>query len=234
VRRAIEATEPVRMLVVAVDADESQLRDVLDWAEAAHVESNVAMRRVSRRELRRMAGPGEDVDVIALVGPDPQATLAEMFDRPGPVWLLAGPSYPGNAGLATRAAEVSGAAGVCIDAEFDRAGRRACLRASMRSDRIMPVHFMPWPAVVEEARRSGRLVVAIEDVGERLPWQADLRVPSLLVVGGEAEGVPEALLALADTRLRLPTGGFVSSYNLQTAMAAVMAELLRQSHAPTS
>ena len=76
---------------------------------------------------------------------------------------------------------------------------------------------------------SRERIIAIEDVGERLAWQADLRPPALFVVGGEAEGVPDALLARADLRVRIPTGGFVSSYNLQAAMAVVMGEWLRQS-----
>jgi len=230
VGEALAAGEPVRMLVAASDAGEV-LDTLLELAErSGSATGSLGVRRVGRRELRRMGGPGEPVDVIALVGPDPRASLSETFDRPGAVWLLAGPSYPGNAGLATRAAEVSGASGVCIDADFDRAARRACLRASMRSDRVMPVHFTAWPAAIDEARRAGRRVVAIEDVGDRLPWEVDLCAPVLLVVGGEAEGVPPELLAQADAIVRLPTAGFVSSYNLQAAMAAVMSELLRQGH----
>lgn len=230
VREALTAGEPVRLLVAAGDAGDAA-EELLDWAvRRESAGESLGVRRVGRRELRRMAGPGEPVDVIALVGPDPRATLSETFRRPGAVWLLAGPSYPGNAGLATRAAEVSGAAGVCIDADFDRAARRACLRASMRSDRMMPVHFTAWPAALDEAGRVGRRVVAIEDVGDRLPWEVDLCEPALLVVGGESEGVPAALLERADAIVRLPTAGFVSSYNLQAAMAAVMSELLRQGH----
>ena len=92
----------------------------------------------------------------------------------------------------------------------------------------MPVHFVGWPEAVAAARGAGRRIVAIEDSGECLPWETDLRAPCLLVVGSEDDGVPTELMEGADDRVRLPTGGFVSSYNLQAAMAMVTAELLRQ------
>ncbi len=224
IRAAFEAGEPVRMLVV----DEGARPGALDEIVALAQERQVEVRRVASRALRRMGGPGHAVDALALVGPDPGAPLDETLRRSGAVWLLVGTEYPGNAGLATRTAEVSGAAGVCIDAPFDQAGRKACLRASMRSDRLMPVHFRSAVEATAAAREAGRRIVVVEDVGDRAPWDVDLTLPSLFVVGGEAEGVPSALVADADACIRIPTPGFVSSYNLQAAMAVVVGEQLRQ------
>lgn len=224
VRAALEANEPVQLLVVDAGSHAPDLARLVDVARAR----GIVVRRVASRALRRMGGPGAAVEVLGLVGPDPVAGLAEIMGRAGAVWLLVGTSYPGNAGLAVRTAEVSGAAGVCIAAPFDAGARKAVLRASMRSDRFMPVHFEPAADAVELARGSGRRIVVIEDVGDRAPWEVDLTAPSLFVVGGEAEGVPASIVADADACIRIPTPGFVSSYNLQAAMAAVAAEQLRQ------
>ncbi len=221
---AFDAGEPVRALFVDEAARGANVDELVSRACTAQV----PVRRVGARSLRRMGGPGEPVEALALVGPDPEVGLDVMLRRPGAVWLLVGTEYPGNAGLATRTAEVSGAAGVCIDAPFDRAGRVACLRASMRSDRLMPVHFAAASDVVPAARGAGRRIVVVEDVGEQAPWDIDLTRPSLFVVGGEAEGVPRALVDSADACIRIPTPGFVSSYNLQAAMAVVVGEQLRQ------
>jgi tRNA G18 (ribose-2'-O)-methylase SpoU len=144
------------------------------------------------------------------------------------VWLLAHPVYPGNVGFAIRTAEVSGADGIYVDCDFDHAARREATRAAMRADRFMPVGWERSGAVLAAARAAGKRVVAIEDVGTRAPWQADLTGPLLLLVGAEAEGVPEALLASADDTLRIPMAGFIASYNLQAAVAAVAAERFRQ------
>ena len=109
--------------------------------------------------------------------------------------------------MALRTAEVSGSAGAFVAADFDRAQRRAALRASMRADRFMPVFFGEADGVLDEAARSGRRLVAVEDVGERAPWEVDLRGRVHLVVGGEAEGIPKAALARCETVVRLADGG---------------------------
>jgi 23S rRNA (guanosine2251-2'-O)-methyltransferase len=70
--------------------------------------------------------------------------------------------------------------------------------------------------------------VAIEDVGDRAPWQVDLRGDVLFAVGGEAAGIPREVLERCDAVARLPVRGFIPSYNLQAAVAAVALERLRQ------
>ena len=71
-------------------------------------------------------------------------------------------------------------------------------------------------------------MIALEDVGDAAPWDVDLTVPALFVLGGERHGIPAEVLAAADRVLRIPMQGFIPSYNLQAAMAAVALERLRQ------
>jgi tRNA G18 (ribose-2'-O)-methylase SpoU len=123
---------------------------------------------------------------------------------------------------------VSGAAGVFIDSDFDHGARRAALRASMRADRFMPVFFGAAKDAIEEAAAGGRRLVAIEDTGDVPPWGIDLSGRVHFVVGGEARGIPDAILAACDAVVRIPTPGFIPSYNLQGAVAAVASERLRQ------
>ena len=48
------------------------------------------------------------------------------------------------------------------------------------------------------------------------------------IVGGEAAGIPQAVLDRCDAVTRLPMAGFVASYNLQAAVAAIALERIRQ------
>ena len=82
--------------------------------------------------------------------------------------------------------------------------------------------------MVLRAREAGRRVIAVEDVGKRAPWETDLTGRVLLVVGGERYGIPPEVLEQADDLVRIPMAGFIPSYNLQAAMAAVAVERLRQ------
>ena len=48
------------------------------------------------------------------------------------------------------------------------------------------------------------------------------------MIGGERYGISPELLERCDAVLRIPMAGFIPSYNLQAAMAAVAIERLRQ------
>lgn len=154
--------------------------------------------------------------------------MSEAMQQPGVVWLLVGCAYPSNAGVVIRSAEVSGAGAVVIASDFDRSERRDCVRYAMRVDRFFPVYFEDAEHTLALARASGRTIVAVEDSGKHAPWQVDLRGPLMIVVGGEEGGIPDTLLAQVNQVVRVPMHGFLPSYNLQSAMAVVMGERLRQ------
>jgi tRNA G18 (ribose-2'-O)-methylase SpoU len=226
---ALSRGEPLRLIVVdeAVEA-EAAAQALFEPARVA----GVPVQTVGTRHFERLCPPDGPGGAVALLGATPACDASEVLAREGPAWLLTGVVYPGNAGFAIRTAEVSGAAGVFLDCAFDHAQRREALRASMRADRFLPVLWEPAAAVLTAARGAGRRVVGVEDVGGRPPWQADLTGPVLFVVGGEADGVPAAVLERCDVVVRLPMAGFIRSYNLQAAVAAVAAERLRQQEAP--
>jgi tRNA G18 (ribose-2'-O)-methylase SpoU len=222
IAQALDRGEPARLIVVREGARGLEL--LLHRAEAA----GIPVQRAGERDFERLRGQARERDALALLGGRPDASMTEVLASPAPVWLLSGVAYPGNAGFAIRTAEVSGAAGVFLDAPFDRDARRDALRASMRADRFLPVFFKATDVVLSTARQCGRRIIGIEDVGRRAPWEVDLAGPVLFVVGGEAEGIPESALARCDEVVRIPMSGFIRSYNLQAAVSALACERMRQ------
>jgi tRNA G18 (ribose-2'-O)-methylase SpoU len=223
VRAALAGDAAVRCIVVR-DGSAGSDSSLLERAEAA----GVPVHRVAPRRFERLCGSDRRAEVLALTGPDPRADLASVMARGGAVWLLTGAVYPGNVGFAIRTAEVSGADGIYVDNDFDHAARREAVRAAMRADRFMPVGWERADAVLDAACATHKRIVGVEDVGDRPPWRIDLTGPALFVVGAEAEGVPRDVLDRCDAVARLPMAGFVASYNLQAAVAAVAIERLRQ------
>jgi tRNA G18 (ribose-2'-O)-methylase SpoU len=224
VEAALDAGLPVRCVVVPDAAGDPRGAAVASRADAAGIE----VLRVAPRRFARLRGSRTHASIVALVGPDPHAELATVMARGGVVWLIAGALYPGNVGFAIRTAEVSGADGLYVDNDFDHAARREAVRASMRADRFMPIDWAPAQRVIDAARTAGKRVLAVEDVGSAPPWAHDLTGPLLIAVGAEAEGVPAAVLDRCDAVTRLPMAGFVQSYNLQAAVAALAMERFRQ------
>jgi TrmH family RNA methyltransferase len=224
VAAALERGEDVRLVVVPAERVDPEAAAVCEEARAR----GVAVLRVSERQFVRLAPPDEGCGVLGLAGAAPNAREDEVLAAGGAAWLLTGTAYPGNAGFAIRTAEASGADGIFIDADFDHAGRREAVRVSMRADRFLPVFWRDAGSVLEAARAAGRRLVAIEDTGDRAPWEEDLTGAVLFVVGHEKEGVPGAALARCDRVIRIPMTGFLRAYNLHAAVAAVAAERLRQ------
>ena len=59
-------------------------------------------------------------------------------------------------------------------------------------------------------------------------WEADLRTPLALVVGGEAEGAGEEAGRLASRKISIPMAGNVESLNAGVAGSVLMFEVVRQ------
>ena len=221
---ALARGEPLRLIVLDAEADGEATRALLAPARAAAV----PVQTVGTRHFNRICPHGAAGGAVALVGGGPLRDPAQVLARQGPAWLLTSVVYPGNAGSAIRTAEVSGAAGVFLDTDFDHIKRRDAVRASMRADRFFPVLWMKSDAAISAARDAGRRVIGVEDVGAHHPWALDLSGPVLFVVGGEADGIPATTLERCDHVVRIPMAGFLRTYNLQAAVAIMAAERMRQ------
>jgi len=228
VREALDRGDALGLVMVgreALDLDPA-VKELVSRAEAAGINIRVA----APRELERMSRTLPVSPILALRGDAPVATLDELMHAKGAVWLLSRIAYGTNAGFALRTVEVAGAVGVVVDDHLATAQlRKAALRASIRADRYMPVLWTPAEDAVDAGLRAGRRLVGIEDTGTHAPWDAELAGDDVLfVVGGEQEGIPPAILARCHDVVCLPMFGFIPSYNLQAAVAAVAAERLRQ------
>jgi tRNA G18 (ribose-2'-O)-methylase SpoU len=224
IARAFEAGASLRLVLVRRGSDDPAIDELV----ARVREAGVPVQATSENDLRRMSRTRAPAEVLALLGPDPKAEPEAVLAARGAAWLLVGIRYPGNAGFAIRTAEVSGADGVFLDVDFDGPARKQALRASMYADRFMPVHWTSCEALIERAKAAERRVLAVEDVGECAPWEVNLTGAVLFLIGGEQRGIPQPALERCDAVIRIPMAGFIPSYNLQAAMAAVVGERLRQ------
>lgn len=173
---------------------------------------------------------------------DTHQGVAALFARPrwrdedllrgGPAPLVvaaAGVRDPGNLGALLRAAEAAGASGVATLQGGADPWREKAVRGSMGSVFRLPIrHGMAAADVVAFAQQRGlQLVVAAGD-GDRDYTACDLRGPTLLVLGAEAQGVPEPLLAAAAVRARIPLQAPVESLNVAVAAGVLLFEARRQ------
>jgi len=182
----------------------------------------------SSGDLMRMSRTDSAERVIAMLGPSPKIGLEGLLQRGGAIWMLDRATYPSNVGFAIRTAEVSGAQGLVVDCTFNHDQRSRAAHVSMGAHRVLPVLWERSAHVLELAARAGHRIIALEDCGSHPPWELDLTGPIVFVAGNERDGLDAALLARCDATTALPMAGFVPSYNLHAAIAALAAERLRQ------
>ena len=226
VRDAIEEGESISLILVKRDHNNQAVDEIISMAE----KSEIRVIEGSENDLWRMARDNSDgaPDILALVGRNPSATFEEVLQSGGLIWMLDGAKYPVNIGFCIRTAEVSGADAVIIDGPLNNQERSAAKRASMKAHRFLPVFWRNAIESIHSAKLAGFRIIAVEDIGEKTPWEVDLTGNVILIVGGEREGISEAVLSSVDEIIRIPMTGFVPSFNLQAPLSAVAIEAQRQ------
>ena len=226
VRNAIEKGDFISLILAKRDHDNQAVDEIISMAER----SEIHVIEGSENDLWRMARNNSDgaPDIIALVGRNPSATFEEVLQSGGLIWILDGAKYPVNIGFCIRTAEVSGADAVIIDGPLNNQERSAAKRASMKAHRFIPVFWRNAIESIHSAKQAGFRIIAVEDIGEKTPWEVDLTGNVILIVGGEREGISEAVLSSVDEIIRIPMTGFVPSFNLQAPLSAVAIEAQRQ------
>lgn len=222
--RSASGSSVISLLLCRDGEPSSAARILIDRAR----ELDISVLIESEREMRRMSSGDVARELIALEGPSPEITLDELMGRKGLVFVLVGLRYPGNVGFILRSAEVSGAAGVVIVNDWEGPQLSEALRVGMRADRFFPVIEGEVLPAISAARRVGRRVVALETAGTKMLWDADLVSPTVVVVGSETMGISHEILESVDDIVRIPTPGFIPSYNVQAAVGMLLGEWLRQ------
>ena len=155
--------------------------------------------------------PFLDVPLVLALGGGPAlvAVLADVRD-------------PGNAGTVLRSADAAGADAVVFAGDSVDPYNGKAVRASAGSLFHLPVvRGADLPAALGMARAAGLAVLAADAAGEAdlddLADDGTLAAPTAWLFGNEAWGLPAALGALADLRVRITLSGRAESLNLAAA-----------------
>jgi len=152
---------------------------------------------------------------------------AVLQQRPRLLAVCADVRDPGNAGTVIRCADAAGAGGVLLTGSSVDPYNGKAVRASVGSLFHLPIAVAPdTAAVVSALQAAGVTVLAADGAGEVDLDDAEddglLARTTAWLFGNEAWGLPDALAALADHRVRIPIHGRAESLNLATAAAVCL------------
>jgi 23S rRNA (guanosine2251-2'-O)-methyltransferase len=221
----------VSVIYVAEGTRSAEIERVVQTAK----ERKVAVEVRPRRLVAEMAGDAVHQGLVAITGRFRYVTIDDILavataaNEPALVILLDGITDPHNLGAIVRSAEVLGAHGVVIPAKSAAPVTAGAVKASAgATERVRIAQVNNLMRIIDYLRETGLQVLAAgAGDGERLD-RLDLTVPLALVVGGEGEGIREAVARRCNGRFHIPQQGTVASLNASVAAAIALYETARQ------
>ena len=192
----------------------------------------VPLQAVAQGALRKVLDLAAPQAVVAVVAMEPvgfEELCAGAIGSGAPLLALVGIQDPGNAGTLVRVAEAAGCAGVAFTEGSVDPWNPKAVRASAGSVLRVPLAVdVPVGELLGATRDRGLDAVATVTEGGRPPELTELAGASVLLVGSEAHGLPEELLAVVTRRVAIPMAGRVESLNAAVSGALVAFEAARQ------
>lgn len=228
---ALEACQRrFQVILVRGGMHAENLREVLELAE----KRGVPVRHVERRELDALAHGATHGGVIALCGPKPRMTAAQLLPmvkrlrEPALLLLLEGVDDARNLGFTLRTAEAMGVHAVLIKKHLWDFDAVEVARPASGAYERMPLVQVDDLRVVEQLQKAELCLIGCKAAAKRTLHQTDLTGPTIVAIGGEKRGLSGALRGKCDEFTTIPTRGGASSLSLSHAAAIVLAEAARQ------
>jgi 23S rRNA (guanosine2251-2'-O)-methyltransferase len=193
----------------------------------------------TREQLTLMAGTPHHQGVVARVAEAQYVSIEDLLAIPDrrrePAFFLALDQVqdPRNLGALLRTAAAAGVHGVVVPKHGGAGLTEGAAKAAMGAMELVPVaRETNLSVALERLKRAGVWVVGSVVKGGIAAWEADLRGPICLVLGGEGEGLRRLVAESCDLLVALPMPGPMESLNVSAAGAVLCYEVLRQRHGP--
>jgi TrmH family RNA methyltransferase len=137
---------------------------------------------------------------------------------------------PGNLGTILRSAVAAGVQAVCCTPGSVDAWSPKVVRSGMGAHFHTPILNKGWEEIrkICKNQENPLTLCLAESGGGTSLWEADLRQPLALVIGGEADGATPAVKESVDLYLNIPMPGGFESLNAGVAASILIFEVVRQ------
>ncbi len=158
----------------------------------------------------------------------PSLTL-EAIKPNGYYVMLDGIEDPYNFGTALRTVYASGADGIVLPPRNWMSSAGIVCRSSAGTSETASLFVSDADSAVEIFKAAGYKVICSAKENSTSMYDADLKFPVFLIVGGERRGIARRILARADETIRIDYGReFNASLSAQSSAAVLAFEVYRQ------
>jgi len=225
VEEAIRDNAGVKMVVASPTLVQHHGKAMLKQAEAGSID----ILWISEKLMDVVSESKTPQPVMAVVGMS-EHSEDELFTHGSKLIIIVHQLQdPGNLGTIIRTAEAVAAAGIALSPNTVDPYSAKAIRASMGSILRLPVvRVGEIEAFVKRCKKMGFQTVATVVTGEKTPYDIDLTKPTVVILGQEGAGLPQASMADVDLRVRIPMAKTIDSLNVATSSAVILYETLRQ------
>ena len=226
---AIESHRQIERLYIRKGA-EGQLRTELKELCTRH---HIRWQEVPVEKLNRMVR-GNHQGVVAQTAAITYVEVSDILERVPDdetplIVLFDGVTDVRNFGAIARSAECAGAHGLIAPLKNSAPVNAEAIRSSAGALTTIPVARVGSVRnTLKMLQAEGFQVVAATEKSRRLLYDADLRRPTVIVMGAEDTGVSKEVLKLCDEQLAIPMIGHIESLNVSAAAAVMLFEVVRQ------
>ena len=219
----------VRQIYLKSGRHDERLQEILEEAKSRAV----PIKEVEEEELDSMSGGVVHQGIAALLFPyeyqDMNAVIKKWEGKDPIFILLDGVEDVRNLGAIVRTAECAGAACVLLPNHKSSPVTAAAMKTAAGAFAYLPVcRIGNIQQTLKYLKEKGFWVVGTDMDGESLYYEANLKVPLVIVMGAEGKGMSPLTRRMCDLCVRIPMKGKVSSLNVSVAAALLLYEAVKQ------
>ena len=231
VGEALKSGRPLNKLLIAKGERQGSLRELAGIAK----DKGILVQEVEPQRLAQLAPGQRHQGVVAMASPVEYAEVedilaaAESKGEAPLIVVLDELEDPHNLGAVLRTVDAAGAHGVIIPK------RRSCpLSTTVAKTSAGAVEYVPVARVanlaqtLDKLKKAGVWVAGCDMDGTENYFEASLKGPLALVIGGEGRGLWRLVKEHCDFLVRIPMQGHVNSLNASVACSLVLYEAVRQ------
>ena len=196
--------------------------------------NKIPVQNVAKTKIDDLTETTKHQGIVAIVAIKEYASLEEIVQKKPlsetPIILMVdGIEDPYNLGAIIRTCDAVGAVGVIIPNRRNVGLTGIVSKASAGAVEYVPVARVTNLAqTIGELKEIGFWVVGCEASGDKTIYEIDLKMPLVLVVGGEGKGISRLVQEKCDFLVSLPMVGNISSLNASVAASICLYEALKQ------
>ncbi len=158
-----------------------------------------------------------------------EETAPERILKNGFYVMLDGIEDPYNFGYALRSIYAAGADGIILPQRNWMSAAGVVCRASAGASELFPLYTAAPDAAAAFFHQKGYCVVCADKKNSVSAWDADLKRPIFLIIGGEKRGIRASVMAQADCVVRIDYGrDFPAALSAASAASILSYEVFRQ------